>query len=275
MLTVDTNHASHHAHHKDHPMMSLGVAGFVINIFIASEMYYSRSVAFIGLALAAPTAAFVSTTRGASSRSHEGATLRASRDPNDDRATPDIVRNLAAVSVLSLGMLFPSTDAFAAQGSADHALQSSSMGLSTEIKTMDFSMPSSYDSIATPTVMGSDVLTKEAVKKPEPKPKKEAAPKREKKEKKEASEGGGFGIDMGSINPFAGGDKDGPSAKEQAAAKVAAKKAQREADEAAQKERDREAALKLQEDIKAAREAKIQARAEAIAEEKAISQAKS
>mmetsp|Transcript_13617 Transcript_13617/g.29632 ORF Transcript_13617/g.29632 Transcript_13617/m.29632 type:complete len:178 (-) Transcript_13617:199-732(-) len=128
-------------------------------------MNYSKSLALIGLTLAAPVAtnafALISPST-AFSRPHSA--LGATRDPNNERVTsPDAIRNLAAVSALTLGLLFPSA-ALAAQDTVQlHALHSSTVELSTTIRTMDFSMPSSYESIVDPVSSKKEELTENTV----------------------------------------------------------------------------------------------------------------
>ena len=204
-------------------------------------MHYSNSLAFIGLALAAPAFAFVSPSSVAS-RSHSS--LGATRDPNNERATPDAIRNLAAVSALALGLFFPSTDALAAQGTAsqlnDHALYSSTVELSKELKTMDFSMPSSYDNIVAPVAAGVEELSTTTVLNT-------GAPKRVKK----------AAVEKGS------------SPKEDAATQRAERVAQRKLKEDEQAARDEVSAGERDANIKAARVAKIAAREAAQAEKDA------
>jgi len=215
---------------------------FLLNF---STMCYSKSLAFIGLALAAPTAAFAPST----TFSRPTSAISASPTP------PDAIRNIAAVSALTLGLLFPSADALAAQDTAQlHALQSSTVEISTTITTMDFSMPSSYDSIADPldtqgnkaeltqdTVVGNG-STKVA--------KKKAAPSKAKESTKEEAPAG-------------------LTKKEKSAAARAAKTAARLEKEAEEKAKTSLSAEEVQANIKEAREAKIAARKAAQAEEAA------
>lgn len=202
-------------------------------------MPYSKSLALIGLALAAPAAtnAFV-VTSPSTSRPHS--TLSATREPNDERATPaDAIRNLAAASALTLGLLLPSTDALAAPdiqfSSNNNAVLSSTVELSATIRTMDFSLPSgSYDSIADPNASGKESLTKDTIINTTP----------SKKAKKEDS---------------------GASAKEAAAAARADRVAERQAKEAEQAKKDEQSAIERDENIKAMRLEKAAKRAEAQA----------
>ena len=203
----------------------------------------------IGLALAAPaaTTAFVVTSPSTTSRAHS--TLSATRNPNDDRATPaDAIRNLAAASALTLGLLLPSTDALAVPDTLAHyqsnnnAVLSSSVDLSAAIRTMDFSLPSgSYDSIADPNASGKDELTKDTII--------NTTPSRKKKE------------------------DSGVSAKEAAAAARAERVAERKAKEAEQSIKDEQAAKERDENIKAMRLEKAAKRAEAQAEKEAAAAA--
>lgn len=229
-------------------------------------MYYPKSLALVGVALAAPTAtdafALISPST-ASSRPHS--TLGATKDPNNER---DTFRNIAAVSALTLGMLFPSTNALAAQDLPLHALHSSTVELSATIRTMDFSMPSSYDSISDPLASAGN---KEELTKDEEVP--TAGPKRVKKV-----------ADSGLTPKEAAAAKraeavanrktqdSGLSAKESSEAARAAKVANRLANEAEQAARDEKALLERDANIKAAREEKI-AKREAAKEEQAAADA--
>lgn len=237
-------------------------------------MYYSKSLALIGLALAAPTAtnAFAPSTTFARPTS----TLSASKDPSNERVTPpDAIRNLAAVSALTLGLLFPSGDALAAQDTAQlHALHSSTVELSATIRTMDFSMPSSYDTIvdvsSTKDSAVKDELTKDTVVQTGGS-KKKAAPKKEKKAaapKKEKSSAGSKKEKKEVAAP------SGLSKKEAAEAKMAERVAEREAKEAEQAALDAKAASELDANIKASRAAKIAERAAANAEKAAAAAGK-
>jgi len=187
-------------------------------------MYHSKSLAFIGF-LAAPALAFVPSSSVAS---RSFSSLSATRDPDNERATPPDVsrRNFAAASALTLGLLFPATDALAA-----------------EIKTMDFALPSSYDSIADPVASGTDELTQLTVINT-------AASKRK---------------------PKAAPTSD---PKADAAVARADRVAQRKAKEAEQAILEEQAAKERDENIKAARMERIAARQAAQAEKEAAAAAK-
>lgn len=218
-------------------------------------MSHTKSLALIGLALAAPTAthAFVVNPQS-SARPHTS--LDAANDPSPANA----IRNLAAASALTFGLLFPGANgnALAAQQTTlnndHHVLQSSSVHLSVEIKTMDFSMPSSYDSIKSfdsdpdelkqTTIVNTAASTKKTAKSSS------TSSPAKKKEKKESA-------------------PPGMSAKEASEAARAAKTAARKAKEAEQAEADAKAAVERDANIKAARLAKIAAREEARAEKEA------
>jgi len=144
---------------------------------------YSKCLKFIvGLVLAvAPTHQFSSVV---SSR-HAPSVLCASIDPNNnDRAVvpPDAIRNIAAASAIAVGLLFPSTSIAAQEDTTYQQLpnyiESTSLQLSVEITTMDFSMPSSYNSIADPVASGKDELTETTVVASGGSTKKKAAPKK-------------------------------------------------------------------------------------------------
>jgi len=209
----------------------------------------------LSAALAA-TDAFTAVNTPSPSRLHFS-----SLDATRESTPADAIRNLAAASTLAFGLLFPTNNALAAPETTtfnDHVLQSTSVSLSAEIKTMDFALPSSYDSIAAPVASGvTDELTQitvintSAAKRTSQK----AAAVEKQAKKKEAP-------------------PPGMSAKEVSAARQAEKKAAREAAEAGQKEADAKAAAERDENIKAARMAKIAAREEAkIAEQAAKDEA--
>lgn len=214
-------------------------------------MSYSKSLALIGLALAAPTAtdAFVVNSQS-SARPHTS--LDAAKDPSPGNA----IRSLAAASALTLGLLLPD-NALAAQQTTlnndHHVLQSSSVQISAEIKTMDFSMPSSYDSIKSfdsdPDELKQSTIVNTAASKKKT-AKSSSSSSSAKKEKKESA-------------------PPGMSAKEASEAARAAKTAARKAKEAEQAEADAKAAAERDANIKAARLAKIAAREEARAEKEA------
>jgi len=219
-------------------------------------MNYSKPLVF--LTLVAPAVAFVLPSSPAS---RSFSSLCATRDTYSERATtPQLVRNLAAASAITLGLLFPSTDAIAAEGAVshlplnDHALHSSTVELSVEIKTMDFSMPSSYDSIADPVASGTDELTNTVVV--------NTAASKKSSKKNAASKG-----------KTNSAPSSGLSAKEASAAKRAERVAQREADEAAAAARAEEALKERDANIKAARLERVAAREAAKAEKEAAAAA--
>lgn len=217
-----------------------------------------KTNAFLSLALAAPASGFVSPSCAAASRSRT--LLSAKGDAGDGRASPASAsrRDFAAATAAILGTLLPASDA-----------------LAKEIKTMDFSLPSSYDSIADPVASGTDELTTSTVIKPAA-PKRKPKPAAPPKEPKESS--GGMGMSFDAFDPSSmfgggGGGEKGPSKKELAKAAQEERVAARLAAEEAAKELEKQKAMQLQEDIKAARLAKIAAREAALAEEEAAAAA--
>jgi len=205
-------------------------------------MMLPKSVVFL-LALAAPaTDAFTIISPNASSqRAHSS--LDKSRASETDRVPCSGFRDIAALSVLTVGLLFPSNDAFAAQDTSsrlpryDAALHSSTVQLSATIQTMDFSLPSSYDKIADPTASGKDELTQSVV------------------------------VITGASKKSAA--PTGSSAKEEAAAARAERVAQRQATELAQAQLDELSMKERDENIKAVRLEKASKRAAAQAEKEA------
>ena len=130
---------------------------------------YSKCLQFIGLTLAVvPSHQFSVSSITSSSSRHAPSLVYATKDPNNnDRAvatTPDpirniaaasdTIRNIAAASAIAVGLLFPTTSIAAQEDTTYQQLpnyiESTSLQLSVEITTMDFSMPSSYNSIADP-----------------------------------------------------------------------------------------------------------------------------
>lgn len=170
-----------------------------------------------------------------------------SKDDDSDRdvasASDVMFRHFAVVCAITFSFLHPS-DSFAMN---ENAFQSSTMTVAEVIRTMDFSLPGSYDNIVDATASGKEELTTEAVR-PAASSSKKAAPKEKKvavkKEKKEA-----------------------------APKKVAMTKAEREEAAAKAKEEkakaDAERQKEIEAQIKANREAKIAARKAAEAEKEA------
>jgi hypothetical protein len=184
-------------------------------------------------------------------RPNRSAIALSNHDDNDYRAVaPDVVRNAAAIFAVTCGLLFPS-DSFAMN---DNAFQSSTMTVAEVIRTMDFSLPSSYDNIVDATASGKEELTTETVVKPAAAvaakkaapQKKEAAPKKEEKE--------------------AEPKKVALTKAEREEAALKAKEEQKAADAAKQKE--------IEAKIKADREARIAARKAAQEEKEAAEAAK-
>lgn len=194
-----------------------------------------------------------------------------------------VVRSAAAASALCLGLLFPATDALAAQGTAsqlppnDPALYSSSVELSKVISTMDFSMPSSYDNLSAPVASGTDELTTTSnAAVPKVATNLRAGGMETTKTTSSASSSSNSNTAASKKKkPAQKSEKksdpapSGLSRKEEAAAKKADRVAQREAEEADQAARDAEAAKDRDENIRAARLEKIAARETARADEAA------
>lgn len=188
------------------------------------------------------------------------------------------MQNLVATSAVALALIMPSCAI--AQDTPriqlnDNALYSSTVTLSDVIKTMDFSLPSSYDSIADPVASGVDELTIVQGQAPSKKVEK-------KKEQKKATS-----VNKGMSVPsfFGGGEKPTidpdafkPKTTEEKAAILAARRAEREAEaEAAARakvEAEKEARAELDASIKAARLEKIARREEEMAKKAAEESAK-
>jgi hypothetical protein len=240
---------------------------------------------FLALALAASTAtnAFVvvSPNTAKSSRSSLNLNLGATRksDADDERMTSDSsIRNLAAVSAITLGLLFPSSDALAAEATVprcalnDHAVLSSSVDLSKVITTMDFSLPSSYDNISDPVASGKDELT--TTVNVETGSSKRSAASAESKKKSASSKSSGGGLSLNKMIALPSSSSSVSSMKEDAAAALAERVAQRKRTEAEQAARDEQAARERDANIRAAREEKIARRAAEQAEKEAAALAK-
>lgn len=201
--------------------------------------------------LATSASAFVSPRLSVAQQarpSHSAIALSNHDDTDHKSAAPDVLRNAAAIFAVTCGLLYPS-DSFAMN---ENAFQSSTMTVAEAIRTMDFSLPSSYDTIVDVASDSKEELTKESVRSAaSTAAKKKAAPKKEAAQKKEK--------------------------KEAAPKKVAMTKAEREeaaakAKEAKAKE-DAEKQEEIQAKIKADREKRIAAR-KAAQEEKEAAEAK-
>eukprot|EP00984_Skeletonema_dohrnii_P030537 scaffold22093_cov102-Skeletonema_dohrnii-CCMP3373.AAC.2 len=208
-----------------------------------------RSGLLTGL-LATSASAFVSPRLPVAQQvrpSHSAIALSNHDDTDHKAAAPaDVLRNAAAIFAVTCGLLYPS-DSFAMNESA---FQSSTMTVAEVIRTMDFSLPSSYDTIVDVQADTKEELTEETIKSAAGTAKK-ASPKKEAAQKKEK--------------------------KEAAPKKVAMTKAEREEAAAAAKEakakEDAEKQLEIEAKIKADREKKIAAR-KAAQEEKEAAAAK-
>lgn len=204
-----------------------------------------RSGLLTGL-LATSASAFVSPRLPVAQQvrpSHSAIAL-SNRDDTDHKAAApaDVLRNAAAIFAVTCGLLYPS-DSFAMNESA---FQSSTMTVAEVIRTMDFSLPSSYDNIVDVQADTKEELTEETIKSAAGTAKK-ASPKKEAAQKKEK--------------------------KEAAPKKVAMTKAEREEAQARAKEEkakeDAEKQLEIEAKIKADREKKIAARKAAQEEKEA------
>lgn len=190
------------------------------------------------------------------------------------------IRNLAATSAIAVALTLPSAaiaqDNIHQHPIMDSGIYSSTVTLSDVIKTMDFSLPSSYDNIADPVASGVDELTISSVK--------TAAKKVEKKKEVKKSTSVNKGIAFPS---FGGGDGEKPTinsdafkpkSAEEKAAVLAARRAEREeAAAAAVREKadaERQAAAERDANIKAARLEKIAKREEEAAKKAAEESAK-
>lgn len=214
-----------------------------------------------------------------SQRTHRSAL--SSTNGNGDECLPNVVRNVAAASAVALALIMPSSvfaqDTLHQQSVIDNGIYSSTVTLSDVIKTMDFSLPTSYDSISDPIASGVDELTTSSVK--------TAAKKVEKKkEPKKRSTSANKGISLpsfgggGGEKPTIDSDAFKPKSAEEKAAVLAARRAERE--EAAlavvreKAEAERQAALEREANIKAARLEKIAKREEEAAKKAAEESAK-
>ena len=197
-----------------------------------------------------------------------------------DESFPAALRNLAATSAVALALITPSS-AIAQDNthlqSIDNGVYSSTLTLSEAIKTMDFSLPSSYDNIADPVASGVDELTTSTVK---------TATKKVEKKKTEAKKSTSVNKGL-SLPSFGGGggekpainsDAFKPKSAEEKAAVLAARRAEREEAAAAaireKAEAERQAAAERDANIKAARLEKIAKREEEAAKKAAEESAK-
>lgn len=241
---------------------------------------------FLALAIAASTAtnAFVVVSPNTATSSRSSLNLGATRNngADDERATTssdNSIRNFAAVSAITLGLLFPSSDALAAEATVpiyalnEHAVLSSTVDLSKVITTMDFSLPSSYDNISDPVASGKDELT--TTVNIETGSSKRSAASSESKKKSASSKSAGGGLSLNKmISLPTSSSSSGSSMKEEAAAALAERVAQRKRMEAEQAARDEQAARERDANIRAAREEKIARRAAEQAEKEAAALAK-
>ena len=207
---------------------------------------------------------------GASSKRHD-----------DERAktNDNAIRNFAAVSAITCGLLFPSSGAFAESAIRmhelnDHAVLSSALDLSKAITTMDFSLPSSYDKISDPVASGKDELTSTIVIETGARKRSAASSESSSSKKKSPPKSSSSGLSLNKVIALPSSSSSGSSMKEEAAAALAERIAQRKSMEAEQAARDEQAARERDANIKAAREEKIARRAAEQAEKAAAALAK-
>ena len=202
--------------------------------------------------LATSASAFVAPRLSVTQQVHpsQSAIALSNHDDTDHKAVaPDLLRNAAAIFAVTCGLLYPS-DSFAMN---ENAFQSSTMTVAEVIRTMDFSLPSSYDTIVDVAADSKEELTDETIRSAAgaaPAPKK-AAPKKDAAQKAEKKEAAPKKVAMTKAE------------REEAAAKAKEEKAREDAEK--QKEIDAK--------IKADREKKIAAR-KAAQEEKEAAEAK-
>eukprot|EP00569_Conticribra_weissflogii_P002972 CAMPEP_0171328152 /NCGR_PEP_ID=MMETSP0878-20121228/478_1 /TAXON_ID=67004 /ORGANISM="Thalassiosira weissflogii, Strain CCMP1336" /LENGTH=269 /DNA_ID=CAMNT_0011827981 /DNA_START=12 /DNA_END=821 /DNA_ORIENTATION=+ len=248
------------------------------------------SYAIVALSVTAPAAlAFVPYRNPFLNIAPRRLALASVKNDNEEHEIPpnNAIRNFVALSAITLGLLSPPSDAVAAHYTTIasnrnlNALQSSTVTLSEVIRTMDFSLPSSYNNIADPVASGSDELTTSS----DPKT---ASSTPKKKDPKKSSGGGrgGGGISIPKLD-FGGGSGAGteinsdafkPKSAEEKAAILAQRRAERE--EAATKAKanaaaaDKKAAEERNANIAAARAERIAQRQAELAKKEAEEQAK-
>lgn len=200
----------------------------------------------------------------------------------NESSLPTAMRNMAVTSAVALALIMPPSAIAQDTPSVhlnDNAVYSSTVTLSDVIKTMDFSLPSSYDNIADPVASGVDELTTSTVK---------GSSKKVEKKKTEKKKSGAPSTNKGlSLPSFGGGGGDKPTINsdafkpktaEQKAADLAARRAEREeAANAAIREKaeaEKRAAAERDANIKAARLEKIAKREEEAAKKAAEESAK-
>ena len=239
-------------------------------------MFFSKFL--VALIASTYTNAFVVVSPSTATSSRPSSNLGAStkRDADNERATTsdNAIRNFAAVSAITFGLLFPSSGAFAAESIIpnhalnDHAVLSSALELSKAITTMDFSLPSSYDKISDPVASGKDELTSTIIVETGSSKRSAASSESSSSKKKSPpmSSSGGLSLNKMIALPSS---PSGSSMKEEAAAALAERIAQRKSMEAEQAARDEQAARERDVNIKAAREEKIARRAAEQAEKEA------
>ena len=204
-----------------------------------------RSGLLTGL-LATSASAFVSPRLPVVAPSQSAIAL-GNHDTDHKAASDNVLRNAAAIFAVTCGLLYPS-DSFAMNESA---FQSSTMTVAEVIRTMDFSLPSSYDTIVDVASDSKEELTEETVRSAAGTAKKAAPKKKEPPQKKEKKEAAPKKVAMTKAE------------REEAAARKAEEKAKEDA------EKRKEIDLK----IKADREKKIAAR-KAAEEAKEAAEAK-
>jgi len=251
-------------------------------------VYYSRSLLLAFhvlvvtfLAAASTTNAFIivsssstsSVTSSSSRARHDSHLLAAANDNNMRNHVGESIRNIAATTMLTLGLLLlPSNDAFAAQDRSIYDSQppvyySSSVQLSAVIQTMDFSLPSSYDNLSDPVADGKAELVKTEVVITGGGGSKRAAVKQSDTAKDEAAAARAERVAQRS-KALDAVLNSSSSSKEEAADALAERVAQRKAAEAEQAQLDELKRKEIDANIKAVREEKAAKRAAAAQAER-------
>jgi len=247
------------------------------------------SKCFAGILLASPITvdAFSSSHSQIARRTVLSAIVDDSEVNRDESPFPSAIRNFVATSTVTLALLMPSSNALAQDTFHPlpvnvNAFYSSSVTLSEVIRTMDFSLPGSYESIADPVASGTEELTISTVKSSSPKKKveKSSAPKKTTSANRGIAMpklefgGGGGGGGGAPINS----DAFKPKSAEEKAAVLEQRRAEREAAAATAKAeaavRDKQAAAERDASIKAARLERIAKREEEEAKKAAEESAK-
>lgn len=235
------------------------------------------------LAAASTINAFVASTRPARTSSSSSSSPRAQHqashlpvDTNDDNIIErnhvgESMRNIAATTLLSFGLLFPSNNAALAAATQDQSiyynsqLGSSSVQLSAVIQTMDFSLPSSYDKLSDPVADGKAELVKTEVVATGGGSKKAAVKTNTAQDEAAAARAEKVAQRSKALDAVINSSS---SSKEEAAAALAERVAQRKAAEAEQSQLEELKRKEIDANIKAMREEKAAKRAAAAQAER-------